>query len=175
MAQHAAESKRYTSPSSGPREAFNRPDRQRADHANALIGQIEDIRDEAEARAENQRQEGFDEGNGIYLSFESEPNFPLKFESLDMASAGIELCTVKALPDGRTQATLFIPDGKLGRFLKRIEAYRDENTTPRKEGGVSRPKNQDLVESVADIKLAALEALWMEDSIPFPDPDTLTS
>jgi len=142
------------------------------------VRELRDFRADFEvnlAVAENQRQEGFDEGNGIYLSFESEPNFPLKFESLDMASAGIELCTVKALPDGRTQATLFIPDGKLGRFLKRIEAYRDENTTPRKEGGVSRPKNQDLVESVADIKLAALEALWMEDSIPFPDPDTLTS
>ena len=78
MAQHphlfvpiAAESRRYTSPSSGPREPFNRPNRQRADHANALIGQLEEIRDEADARAENQRQEGFAEGSGIYLSFES--------------------------------------------------------------------------------------------------------
>jgi hypothetical protein len=70
-----------------------------------------------EARIEEQRSAGIDEGNGIYLTFESEPNFQLKFESLDLASSGIELCAVKTLPDNRMQATLFVPDGKLERFL----------------------------------------------------------
>ena len=35
----------------------------------------------------------------------------------------------------------------------------------------TRPKNQDLVESISDIQLAALEALWTEDRLPFPAAD----
>jgi hypothetical protein len=135
---------------------------------------VNEIKDEAEARAENQRAEGISEGNGIYLTFESAPNFPLKFESLDMAGAGIELLTVKTLADNRMQATLWVPDGKLGRFLKKIEAYRDKNTKPKK-GREPRPSNQDLVESVDEIKLAAIEALWTETTLPFPDKDAVTT
>jgi Subtilase family len=145
------------------------PRRDRGAHAQSLVEKLEVIFPLAEARARQQRAFGFDDGLGIYVAFESEPNFPLKFESLDLASSGVELCLVKTLRDNRTQATVFIPDGKLSLFLKRIEAYRDEDTTPRHEGGRSRPKNQDLVESVSNIKLAALEALWTEEGIPFPN------
>jgi hypothetical protein len=106
---------------------------------------------------------------GIYLTFDSEPNFPLKFESLDLTHSGIELCLVKTLADNRTQATVLVPDGKLHLFLNKIAAYRDENTKPKREGGPSRPKNQDLVESISGMQLAALEALWTEETLPFPD------
>ena len=103
------------------------------------------------------------------MTFQSEPNFPLKFESLDLTKSGIELCSVKTNPDNSMQAAVFVPDGKLDLFLNRVVAYRDENTTPRREGGPTRPKNQDLVESISDIKIAALEALWTEERLPFPD------
>jgi hypothetical protein len=176
MAQHphlfvppTAEPLRFTSPSSGPRDHLNLPQRDRRGHAQDLIAKLEEIAPTAVARAEDQKAFGIYDGNGIYLAFESEPNFPLKFESLDLTARGIELCTVKTLPDNTTQATVFVPDGKLGLFLKRVTAYRDENTTPRHEGGPSRPKNQDLVESISDIRLAALEALWAEDTLPFPN------
>jgi hypothetical protein len=169
-----AETRQFTSPNS-VRSTFNRPDRQRGVHAQALISKIEAIEPVAEERVEAQKAAGIDKGNGIYLTFESEPNFPLKFESLDLAASGVELCTVKTLPDNRMQATLFVPDGKLGRFLTRIEAYRDEQTLPRREGGPTRPRNQDLVESISDIKLAALEGLWMEETLPFPEAITVTN
>jgi len=176
MAQHphllipsTSEPTRFTSPSSGPRERLNLPQRSRAAHAQSLIAKLEALVPAATSRADEQKAFGFGDGLGIYLAFESEPHFPLKFESLDLARSGVELCSVKTLPDNRTQATVFVPDGKLGLFLKKILAYRDENTPPRHEGGSSRPKNQDLVESISDIKLAALEALWTEETLPFPD------
>jgi len=176
MAQHphlfvptTAERLRFTSPSSGPRGGLNLPQRDRRAHAQALIAKLEEIAPTAVARTEEQKAFGIYDGNGIYLAFESEPNFPLKFESLDLTASGIDLCAVKTLPDNTTQATVFVPDGKLGLFLKRVTAYRDENTKPRHEGGPSRPKNQDLVESISDIKLAALEALWAEETLPFPN------
>ena len=179
MAQHphliiptAADPRRFTSPSSGPRERISLPPRGRVAHAQNLLAKLERLAPEAVTRAEAQRAQGLDDGLGMYLSFESEPNFPLKFESLDLTGSGIELCTVKMLSDNRTQATVFVPDGKLELFLRKISAYRDENTKPSREGGPVRPKNQDLVESISDIKLAALEALWTEDTLPFPDRDT---
>ncbi len=145
------------------------PLRGRAAHAQNLIGKLEELAPQATARAAEQRAQGLDAGLGIYLTFVSEPNFPLKFESLDLLSSGVELCMVKTLADNRTQATVFVPDGKLEVFLNKVSAYRDENTKPRREGGRSRPKNQDLVESISDIRLAALEALWTEETLPFPD------
>lgn len=178
MAQHPhifietnAEPQRFTSPSSGPREGIRLPNRNRQQHANALLQQLENLRPGVQARIEAQKAQGFTDGLGISLVFRSEPNFELKFESLDLRKSGIELLAVKTLPDNSTQATVFVPDGKLEIFLKRFAAYRDENTTPRREGGPTRPKNQDLVESIADIQLAALEAFWTEETIAFPALD----
>jgi hypothetical protein len=134
------------------------PVRGRAEHAQNLLNKLEAISPQAAARIDEQKALGLDDGLGIYLTFESEPNFSLKYESMDLAKSGIELCIVKALEDNRTQATVFVPDGKLDLFLKKIAAYRDKNTIPRREGGATRPKNQDFVESISDIKLAVLEA-----------------
>lgn len=92
---------------------------------------------------------------------------------MDLAKSGIELCIVKTLADNRMQATVFVPDGKLDLFLKKIAAYRDENTAPRRERGATRPKNEDFVASISDIKLAALEALWTEEELPFPERDAV--
>ena len=180
MAQHphlivptAAAAMRFTSPSTGPRERMDLPVRGRAEHAQNLLNKLEAISPQAAARIDEQKALGLDDGLGIYLTFESEPNFSLKYESMDLAKSGIELCIVKALEDNRTQATVFVPDGKLDLFLKKIAAYRDKNTIPRREGGATRPKNQDFVESISDIKLAVLEALWTEEGLPFPDRETV--
>jgi len=162
---------RFTSPSSGRQDPFSLPPRNRAEHARALATKLEAIEGTLKERTEEQKAFGLDEGFGIYLTFQSEPNFELKFESLDVSKSGIELCNLKLTADSRVQATVYVPDGKLDLFLKKIKAYRDKMTTPRVEGGPTRPKNQDLVESIADIQLAALEALWTEPEIPFPQTD----
>lgn len=182
MAQHphlivpsgSSSSSDFTSPSSGPRTTFLLPSRTRGQHAQSLSDQIASLVPIAQQQAQAQKDEGIVDGNGIYLTFESEPVFELKFESLDVARSGIELCAVKrSAADGRMQATVFVPDGKLGYFLKKIEAYRDEQTKPRKEGAATRPKNQDLIESISSIRLAALEALWLEEGLPFPNDSTV--
>jgi Subtilase family len=147
---------------------MNLPPRGRAAHAQHLIQELARIAPQAQQRAEEQRAQGIDAGIGIYLVFESEPEFDLKFESLEFTRSGIELCAVKRLPDNRTQATVFVPDGKLGFFLKRIEAYRDADTPPRLDGS-THPKNQDLVESISHIRLAAVEALWTDDPRLYPE------
>jgi hypothetical protein len=126
MAQHphlivptVAAAVRFTSPSTGPRERMDLPARGRAEHAQSLLGKLEAISPQATARVDEQKALGLDDGLGIYLAFASEPNFPLKYESMDLAKSGIELCIVKTLADNRMQATVFVPDGKLELFLKK--------------------------------------------------------
>jgi Subtilase family len=165
---------RFTSPSSGSRERMNLPARERAEHAQNLIEKLEALAPEAEERADQQRAFGIDAGLGMYIAFESEPNFELKLESLDLAKSGIELCNVKTLPDNTMQATVFVPDGKLELFLRKITAYRDDDA-PARRGTPAQPKNKDFVESLSDIKRAALEALWTEERLPFPARDQRTT
>jgi hypothetical protein len=164
-----ASSEAFTSPKSG-RGGLDLPRRGRAEHADYLLARLREAGPVAAARIEEQKVQGVDEGNGIYLVFESAPGFKLKFESLDVAKSGIELCVVRHLANGQMQATVFMPDGKLGYFLKKISAYRNDDTKPAKRTGLTRPKNEDLVASISDIQLAALEALWTDLPELYPDP-----
>jgi uncharacterized protein (DUF2147 family) len=76
----------------------------------ALATKLEAIEGTSKERTEEQKAFGLDEGFGIYLTFQSEPNFELKFESLDVSKSGIELCNLKQTADNRTQATVYVPD-----------------------------------------------------------------
>lgn len=164
----AAASRDFKTPRPGRGTALSLQARDRAGHAAHLIAQLEQIEQSAQQRVAEQKAEGVDAGNGIYLQFDSEPGFDLKFESLEFSRSGIELCAVKK-SENRTQATVFVPDGKIEFFLKRIESYRDNDNAPN-ESGVATPKNKDMAESVANIRLAALEALWTDEGHLFPDP-----
>lgn len=166
----AASSQPFTTPRPGRGERLSLQQRDRAQHAAYLLGKIGAVEPVAKQRAADQKAQGIDGGYGIYLQFDSAPGFDLKFESLDFAPSGIELCSVRTLPNNLVQATVFVPDGKLAFFLKRITAYRDEDSAPNDQGE-THPKNEDLVASISDIRVAALEALWTDQQQPFPDLD----
>jgi hypothetical protein len=86
----------YTSPSTrGP--IFRSTPRQRETHGQLLARQFDTIRQQSQATVEEQTAYGIDAKNGIYLQFESEPNFALKFESLEAQRSGIELLAVRYL------------------------------------------------------------------------------
>lgn len=167
---NAAASHDFVTPRPGRGKALSLQARNRAQHAEQLLAQLKDIDEKTVERVAAQKAEGVDAGNGVYLQFDSEPGFDLKFESLDFGRSGVELCAVRRAADDRVQATVFVPDGKLSFFLKRIEDYRDSDTKPKKDG-TTQPKNRELVESIADIRLAALEALWTDNPEVYPDPD----
>jgi len=169
---NAAASSDFRSPLAVPREHRLAPVN-RAQHAAALTRKLEETAEIAKARAEEQQAAGIDGGHGIVLQFESAANFEMKFESLDVSRSGIELLNVRTMPNGTVLAAVFVPDGKLKMFLKKVEDYASEQTKPRKEGGKSRPKNEDLVANIADIRVAALEALWTDTvAMPGLDEDT---
>lgn len=109
---------------------------------------------------------------GIYVQFESVPDFELALTSLEPQRGKVhpELRAVtERTVDGRTiqLATVFVPDGWVGKFIERFEQYATE-LTPK-----GNRKNRDLVERIADIRLATLEALWTDPQSAFPNNDAV--
>jgi len=152
------ETRGYTSPAQA-RVRFQVPDRTRQAHARKLRDDLARAEAEAEALAE---QAGHTIEN-VCLELLGEEGFDLKLESLD-STRGFELRSIRKV-DGRMHATVFVPKGMMAAFVRKIEAYRTENTT----GRVPRPKNQDLVAGIAEIRLAVLRSFWTDDEALYPE------
>jgi len=158
---HTSTTERFTSPKSGPRQGIKTPLRDRQTHSKALLRQIDDLKEAVEQLGRERSVWGIDAQEGICIQFKSDPEFDLKFESLDYSPSGIELLAVKEF-ESSEYATVFVPEGKISYFIKKIEKYSTEET---KKGNF---KNKDFVESIAEIRKATLEGLWTDDRSFFP-------
>lgn len=123
---NTARTEPYTSPSSGGK-TFELPQRQRLTHGQKLQRQFDQLREESQGVIAEQKAFGIDAGNGIYIQFESEPEFELKFESLEAIRSGIELLAVQQI-DNKTYATVFVPEGKLDILAKKVADYLEKDT-----------------------------------------------
>jgi hypothetical protein len=132
--------------------------------------QLESALRQAEAAGQSRRQaeELRLDGavDGIYVRFESFPGVELALESLDPRQGKVhpELRAVREVTvDDRTfeQAVVFVPDGKLGYFLGRVEAYLASADS-------DKPRNYKLLDRVQSIGLASLEELWTDPEAEFP-------
>ena len=130
--------------------------------AGSFLSQLERLREEAEAIGKEQVAFGVDTGNGIYVEFESEPDFDLKFESLESVRSGIELVNVRRV-GSRSYAVCFVPEGQVSHFVKLVAAYLENET---KKG---KPRNRPLVESISEIRRAVLGALWTDEDVELPE------
>ncbi len=107
---------------------------------------------------------------GVYITFDSSPGFELQLMTFDPQTSGEqpELVAVQVATENDEEverATVFVPEGKLGYFISRFEAYATEET---KSGA---PKHANFVERIAAVRLATIEALWTGDPDEFPPPD----
>ena len=164
-----AASERYRRPGSG-RPRFDPPARNRISHGSMLQKQLEIVR-------QHSKLHGAREGRyfrGIQVEFESFPEIALAVERLAHESSGIELLNVRyeeesdasggAPLTGRTFATVFVPDGKLGHFNKTIEAYLSEKKDVR-----GHPRdNRRLLDAIQAIRVATLRSLWTASPDRFP-------
>ena len=64
-------------------------------------------------------------------------------------------------------ATVFVPDGKLEILERLITRYRDEETPK------GQPKNKKLIESIAEVRNAAIRSFWTDDAKLFPNVQEL--
>lgn len=146
------------------------PTRDRAAHADSVRQKLEAALDENE----KQRAAAHADRQGFYLTFYSEPGFDLILKSLEARTSGIRLLNVRsdgAQDKSTTQATVYVPLKARAYFLRKVRAYERE-TNPRSRE--NRPKNANLVESIADVRRAVLGAsFWMDrpDTLPGETPD----
>ena len=147
-----AKTERYTYAKGGGGAEFVVPPRDdRPTHGGRLIKDVEIAA--ALARQAVGQKPGVEEPKGFVLEFSSDPGFKLKLESLEMRGSGIELCSSR-VDDEVMHATEFVPQGKVSLFVRKFEAY--VNQEPQKRD------YRELVESITSVKLAALEAFWTD-------------
>lgn len=109
----------------------------------------------------DQRQVAAIKMKGTYAEFSGVPGLELATKSLENRQSGIRLLNVQTV-NGVMKATVYIPEGKEEFFIKRMDAYASETT---KKGN---PKNQDLIGSIENIKLALVDSFWTDklDALP---------
>ena len=143
----------------------------RRGHGVRLVEQLQVTETEGLARREG--LEVLVEGSvdGIYVVFESFPGVELALESLDPRQGRLhpELVTVREVETAegiREYATVFVPDGTLGYFLRRLQTYVD--TADEEKGS-----NRNLIDRIRSVGLASLEELWTDPPSEFPEPGEL--
>ena len=133
----------------------------RAGHAQALLQAIDAL--------PNIAADGLP---GVYLEVQSRPDERLKKDSLD--SSGVELLRCASENEAGVtieSATLFATAKGVENLRKKIEEFETKDTPDReKEGEIipGRPRNADLVQSLAAITEAGLRALWRGPQDKFP-------
>lgn len=118
------------------------------------------------------------ERHGVYIEFKSDPGADLVTKSLeDIRSKKVRLLNVRTekgtVTDSvtgeaeevvTTYATVFVANEKKDHFLKKIEEYAEKDTAK------GRPKNADLINSIADIRKAlSIESFWQAAKSLIPD------
>ncbi|MCC9018957.1 S8 family peptidase [Flavobacterium lipolyticum] len=161
----------YTSNSTrGPQ--VNIPDRDVASHSQKLTEAFEEIWKNIQ-NARNEREAIFLRSKqGTYLEFKSSIGFDLITKSLEDIRQGVRLLNIRQIGEKENEeilCTVYVPSGKESFFLKKVSDYADtENLTI-----YGKPKNQNLINSINDVKIAFVESLWT-DPIQFL-PDEISS
>lgn len=113
---------------------------------------------------------GNDDYDFVYIEFESAINFELAFDSFEDASENYRLASCKIITfydDNANRQTVYriavyLNKKAVSNFLNKVEKYLTEETENDK------PKNQNLIANIENIRAATLESFWQESGIPFP-------
>ncbi len=162
-------SEKFKTPQRG-RGTSNIPARNRVAHSQKLLNQFDAI---WQAKAQLQQQRGAEQiatREGTYISFTSAADHDLITKSLEDLRKGIRLLNIKEIPVGENQtqirATVYVPNGKEGHFISKIQKYQQEETAK------GEPKNAPLVNSIEDVSIALLEGLWTDNPQLIPEENT---
>ncbi|MCA9398519.1 MAG: S8 family peptidase [Candidatus Omnitrophica bacterium] len=154
--------KNFTSvPSLGA--ALRIPQRDRRPHSEYLTQKF----NQSWQDAENEQAVVHSAREGVYIEFKSDPGADLVTKSLeDLRSKKVRLLNVRTEKEDDqevTYATVYVAHDKKNHFLNKIQQYAEENTQ------TGKPKNETLINSIADIRKALLvESFWQDkkDLIP---------
>lgn len=166
LIQDPGEARPYTSISSGRSREFKTPPRDRRVHARKLLADIDQACQDAQDIAE---RNGHVIGDFcLEIIGDDAQQYDLKIESLEDRSLRVELLSTH-LHDGHLHATVYVPEGQLEKYVRKIERYRDENV-----GDSDSPKNKALVEGISEIRFPVLRSFWTDDDNLYPTSEQET-
>ncbi|HEX7180433.1 MAG TPA: S8 family peptidase [Thermoanaerobaculia bacterium] len=153
----------YTQRGGGrPRGGY--PHRNPDEHGRELSAELAAIRATQAELLDRRRSQEFLDVTGSEVTFELVLNPHLKLESLEDQRAGIELLAFRKTGDEIGTASVFVPEGKLQVFEKKLAAYLDaENLTIK-----GNRKHESLINSIERIRRTVLGDLWTDPLREFP-------
>jgi subtilisin family serine protease len=163
----------YTSPQSGGGKVrlFIQD---RASHGQKLLQSLTNAFNASSAETTDRLALATPSRDGTYIVFESHPGFELITKSLEAARSGIRLLNVsERLIAGQKikAATVYIPKGKESFFINKLTQYAEEEIIDK--DGNAKPKNDGLVRSIENIKLAVAESFWQSNQDLMPNEDAV--
>jgi len=158
-----AQSLSYTQRGGGrPRGRY--PRRKPAEHGRKLAAELAEVMAAQSDLTERRESQDLSDVTGSPVTFEVVLNPHLKLESLEDRRAGIELLAFRKTGDVTATVTVFVPEGKLQVFERKLTAYLDSKKLT-KEGN---RHHEILVNSIERIRRAVLEDLWTDPLRDFP-------
>lgn len=133
------------------------PPRVRQSHSQFLIQKF----NQSWQESQNEQAVMHSAREGVYIEFKSDPGADLVTKSLDdLRSKKVRLLNIRVEKEGDqdvTYATVYVAHDKKNHFLKKIQEYAEQET---KKG---KPKNETLINSIADIRKALLvDSFWQD-------------
>lgn len=143
------------------------PHRDRAAHAERLQEALTTAIAAAAEQAAARNPEIAGGQSGFYLEFDIGKEQRALLDKLEdkRGRDHIELVAVRSAeadPESRLSATVFVPEAKRDLYLKKVEEYRTKDTP------TGKPKNEPLVASLQDVRLAHARSLFTDDIQLFP-------
>lgn len=158
----------FSSPKQGG-GSKNYPTRNRQEHGNYLNRRFEDVQNQANATRQQRKAASLPAKSGVYLRITGQPEKEMLTKSFDQRKQGIRMLNQQDIIDENghpiSVVIIYVPDGKISFFLKKIRQYLEEDT---KKGN---PKNARLLEGIEDIQLATVDAFWKGDNAILNDID----
>ena len=164
---NTAQPQDFTPPSGRGSTRPRYPRRNIRQHGANLQKQLEHAASTALDAAELRRDAGLEQCSGMTLTFDLSLNPDLRIESLEDQRAGIQLLTVNVINQETATASVFVPDGQLRVFERKVRDYLNDDKITKAD----RRRNEVLVNSIEQIRRAVLADLWT-DVEPLPgDPE----
>lgn len=150
----------FTTPNQGGRRS-GPPVRDPNRHGQALKAELVRLVQAEPDLLDQRRSHGLEEVTGTTVSFELVLNPALPLDSLEDRRAGIELLSFRHTEEENGVAVVFVPDGQLAVFERKLEAYLDP----------ARRRHQSLINSIERIRRTVLQDLWTDPLRTFPEDE----
>lgn len=139
------------------------PLQDRIPHGQQLSARYADLMQQYDGKRQN-AEPPITEDVGIFVEIVGVPGIKLPLDSLDTRDFRLHAC--RKVGD-REVALVFIPETRRETFQRKVTQYLDPN-----KDGKGGPRNHNLIDSIAEMRLADLRAFWTDDPSLFPQDST---